>query len=152
MYSNQEVSGLRQDFWTAFGQYMSLHLSVEGEKINWINYKTGIKHVYFKLYATNTVARIAIELTHSETGIRHQFYDQFVQSKKAMEQILGEQWIWLNDATGENGKAISRIYVELPSVNVLNKAHWPAIISFFKPRLLALDDFWCLSKYNFQLF
>lgn len=51
MYTREQISQLRQEFWTTFGQYMSPVLSAEGGKINWLNYKTGIKHLHFKMDA-----------------------------------------------------------------------------------------------------
>ena len=53
MYSKSEASQLKQEFWTSFGQYMSPVLSAEGEKLNWINYKTGEKDIFFKMKANN---------------------------------------------------------------------------------------------------
>jgi hypothetical protein len=49
MFSKQETAQLRKEFWTVFGQYMSPILSAAGEKISWINYKTGVKGVQFKM-------------------------------------------------------------------------------------------------------
>ncbi len=46
MFSKQEASQLRKDFWTAFGLYMRPIPSAEGDKINWINYKTGEKDIF----------------------------------------------------------------------------------------------------------
>ena len=51
MYSKHEASQLRQEFWTPFGRYMQPVLSSEGERVNWINYKTGAKHIYFRMDA-----------------------------------------------------------------------------------------------------
>ncbi len=70
MYTKQQASGLRQAFWTAFGQYMSPILSADGEKISWINYKTGMKDVFFKMNAANKFADIAIELTHADVEVQ----------------------------------------------------------------------------------
>ncbi|MGN6618356.1 MAG: DUF4268 domain-containing protein, partial [Ilyomonas sp.] len=53
MYSKQEASQLRQEFWTVFGQYMLPVLSSEGMKISWTNYKTGEKNIYFRMNADN---------------------------------------------------------------------------------------------------
>jgi len=69
MYSKDEVSQLKQEFWTAFGQYMSPILSAEGIRANWVNYKTGLKHVYFRMNANKRSASIAIELAHPDAGI-----------------------------------------------------------------------------------
>ncbi|MFA6248901.1 MAG: DUF4268 domain-containing protein, partial [Mucilaginibacter sp.] len=49
MYSKDQASQLKQAFWTAFGQYMGPVLSAEGLRTNWINYKTGVKHIYFRM-------------------------------------------------------------------------------------------------------
>ena len=150
MYTKQESSILRQSFWTAFGQYMALNNSAEGAKINWINYKTGLKNVYFKLYAEGKIASVSIELTHADQAERRKYYEQFLQLKKILREFLQEDWNWQPEASNENGKIISRIFTELQPVNILSKDDWPAIISFFKPRLIALDAFWNLARYGFE--
>jgi len=38
----------------------------------------------------------------------------------------------------------------LPAVNILKENDWPAIISFLKPRIIALDKFWILVKDSFD--
>src|SRR5690606_40670888 len=48
MYSKEEAKRLKERFWTNFGQFMSLVPNEEGVKVNWVNYKTGIKHLYFR--------------------------------------------------------------------------------------------------------
>src|SRR5690348_4404485 len=112
MYSKQEASQLRQEFWTAFGQYMSPILSGEGEKINWINYKTGEKDIYFRMNADNKRASIGIELTHKDTGIQALYFEQFEQLKKILENAVEEKWTWHLHTRDEHGKVVSRIYTE----------------------------------------
>ena len=84
MFSKQEASKLRQEFWTAFGLYLSPLLSSEGERINWLNYKTGVRHVSFRMQADNRKASIAIELSHSDAVIREIYFEQFT----AVRQII----------------------------------------------------------------
>lgn len=150
MYSKQEASQLRQEFWTAFGQYLLPLLSSEGEKVNWINYKTGEKGIHFRMEADNKKASIAIELSHKDEDIRHLYFEQFLQLKAILSQALEEEWIWARETTDAYGKPVSRIYKELTGVNIFNKQDWPAIISFLKPRIIALDDFWNTVKYGFE--
>lgn len=151
MYSKQQASQLRQEFWTIFGQYMSPVLSAEGEKINWVNYKTGEKHVHFKMDAANRSATIGIEMSHPDTGIQQLHFEQFRQLEKLLYASLGEKWIWQLHHTTETGKVISRIYTELPGTSIMNKSHWPDLVSFFKPRIIALDDFWSNARYAFEM-
>jgi hypothetical protein len=149
MYSREEASVLRQAFWTVFGQYMAPVLSAEGDKINWISYKTGEKNIHFKMNATNRHATIAIIITHSDKDLQQLFYEQFLQSKEALHAAMQEEWIWTLHTADEHEKVISKIYTELQEVNIFNKKDWPALISFFKPRIVALDEFWSSAKYVF---
>ena len=150
MFSKAEASQLRHEFWTTFGRYLRPQLSADGEKVNWINYKTGIKHVYFRMEAENRLARIGIEITHYDTGIQELFYEQFMELKGMLHSYLGEEWEWQLHHTDIEGKTISRIYKELPKTSIYNREDWPKLISFFKPRIIALDEFWSVGKYSFD--
>ncbi|MCB2407193.1 DUF4268 domain-containing protein [Hymenobacter lucidus] len=150
MYSKTEAAQLRQAFWTTFGQYMAPVPSAEGVPTNWINYKTGLKHVYFRLRADVRHATISIDLTHSDAGVRELFFEQFRELKLMLEESLGETWTWEQHFEDENGQQISRIYRELRPVNMFSRDDWPALISFFKPRLIALDEFWSTAQYAFD--
>jgi hypothetical protein len=150
MYSKQQASQPRQEFWTAFGKYMQPVLSAEGEKINWVNYKTGVKHIFFRMQA-NKGALIAIELSYPNPGDRRAQFNKFLQLKTLFTTTMQEDWIWQQDTQDENGKITSRISRELAGVNIFNKADWPALISFFKPRIIALDAFWSMVKPGFEI-
>ncbi|GAA4376640.1 DUF4268 domain-containing protein [Hymenobacter koreensis] len=150
MYSKIEAAHLRQAFWTTFGQYMQPVPSAEGVPTNWINYKTGLKHVYFRLHADGKQARIAIEITHPDAGLRELFFEQFRELKAMLEETTGEAWTWAPEAEDANGQPIARIYQELVPANLFNRDDWPRLISFFKPRLMALDEFWSTAQYAFE--
>lgn len=123
--------------------------SAEGLKINWVNYKTGIKDVHFRMDTLGDSAAISISIEHSDAGIRELFMEQFTELKVVLHDALGEEWDWQHRALA-NGREISRIVKELPGVSVLNKDQWPELISFFKPRIIALDSFWENAKWSFD--
>jgi hypothetical protein len=150
MYTRQEASRIRQEFWTAFGQYMLPIPSAEGGKVAWLNYKTGEKDVYFRMNADARKASIAIELTHKDPEIQQLYFEQFEALKGMLHSALEEEWTWSLHTTDEYGKTISRIYTELTGVNIFKKEDWPRFISFFKPRIIALDGFWSMVKYGFE--
>jgi hypothetical protein len=150
MYTREQAALLRQAFWTAMGKYMAPQLSAEGTKANWLNYKTGFKHVYFRMQADNRKASVAIELTHPDPEIQEIFFEQFMELKEILHETLGEEWDWVLHTHDENGKVISRIYKEVSPVNVFSQEDWPALISFFKPRMIALDEFWSNARYTFD--
>lgn len=150
MYSKQQASQIREAFWTAFGKYMQPILSAEGEKINWVNYKTGIKNIYFKMQAGKG-GFISIDITHADLQEQKLVFEKFQQLRSLLENAVGEEWNWVSQVEDETGKIISRIYAELEDVNIFNKSDWPALISFFKPRILGLDEFWSNVKPGFEI-
>jgi deoxyribodipyrimidine photolyase-like uncharacterized protein len=149
MYTKQEISKQKQAFWTAFGRYMKPVLSADGEEINWINYKTGNKYVYFKMDADSRQAQIAIVVQHPEEDGRLAYFDRLRRLKEIFEDTIGEQdWIWRRDSMDEQGRAVGVIQKALSGVNLLNNEDWPAIISFLKPRIIGLDVFWSMMRYE----
>jgi len=150
MYTKQEKAKLKQAFWTTYGQYMRPILSADGERANWVNYKTGVAGIYFRMDADDSCATIAIEFSHSDASIREAHYEQLLQMKNMLHEALGEEWLWQPNVTDEYGKPISSVGAELPGVNVYRNDDWPDIISFLKQRIIALDAFWSMAKYGFE--
>ena len=150
MYSKDEASQLKQQFWTAFGQYIAPQLSAEGLRVNWVNYKTGLKHVYFKMQADKRSASIAVELSHPDPGIQELYFEQFKEFRNILHTALDETWDWELHTKDEYGKTVSRIFKQIDGVSIFNKNDWPELISFFKPRIIALDEFWNDVKYGFD--
>lgn len=150
MYSKQEAAQLKQEFWTAFGQYMSPVLSAEGEKVNWVNYKTGEKDIRFRMTVDNRHAEIGIEISHKDHGIQQLYFEQFRELKKFLDAATAEEWQWTLHQSDEWGRTVSRIGTDLEGVSVFKKEDWPRLISFFKQRMVALDAFWSNVKYSFE--
>jgi hypothetical protein len=149
MYSKEQAAKQRQKFWTAFGQYMKPVPGAGGDAVNWINYKTGIRHIVFRMDANKQQASIAIELRHAREEERQRYFEQFLALKSLLENTTGYKWNWQADAKDEHGQTISRISQVIENVNVLNEGDWPLIISFLKPRIMSLDAFWELVKDGF---
>ena len=120
-----------------------------GLPVNWINYKTGIRNIHFKMDAGNTIAFIAIEISHPQEEQRSHYYDQFLSLKNLLTSTTTFNWQW-NEIIETDHKTISSIPLQLNDVNILNQADWPAIISFLKPRIMALDAFWAMVKDGFE--
>lgn len=149
MYSKDQASQLRQQFWTTFGQYMGPVPSAEGLRVNWVNYKTSVKYIAFRMQADNKTASISIELSHPDTELQELFFEQFTTYNTLLHGMLGEEWDWLLHTHDDNGKVISVITKTLPNVTVYQQDNWPDLISFFKPRIVGLDEFWSDAKYAF---
>ena len=150
MYSKEEASKLKEQFWIAFGRYMKPVPSAEGLFINWVNYKTGVKHIHFRMEAEQKYASIAIEVAHPDAGVRELLFEQFEAFKLILEGALNESWEWQPEAVNTHGKEVARIVCVLPKVSVFNQLAWPEIIAFLKPRIIALDEFWVDVKPIFE--
>jgi hypothetical protein len=151
MYTRQQASQLRQSFWTSFGQYMTLHSSSEGKKISWLNYKTDVKSIRFKMDVEPGSATISIEISDPDPQVQKLYFERFLSVKNIMSSFLNEEWVWSFHIQDENNRTISRISRQIKGVDVFNKSDWPAIISFLKPRMIALDGFWNSVKDAFTI-
>ncbi len=150
MFKREEASRIRQEFWTTFGKYMSPIPSSEGQEVNWMNYHTGIKDVYFRMDANQKSALIAITMEHRDPGIQELYFGQFLEFKSLLHATLGEEWEWDLHITTADSKMISRISKEMTGISIFNKEQWGDLISFLKPRIIALDGFWENAKYSFE--
>ena len=150
MYSRKQSSQIRQEFWTTYGRYMRPVYSASGQKVNWINYKTGVKHLRFITQTENKTAIIRIELSHPDKEIQLLFLEQFEQMKTFFHETIGEKWEWDKEAYDSLGRPIVLIYKVIDGINVLNKDDWPRLIDFFKPRMIALDEFWSMAFDTFD--
>ena len=121
-----------------------------GEAVNWLNYKTGVRNIFFRMDADQQSAHVGIELQHAMEAKRIHYYNHFVALKNLLEQTTGNKWQWQAAVLDENGQPISRISQSLNSVNILEESDWPAIIAFFKQRIIALDAFWETVKDGFE--
>lgn len=150
MYTREEVSRIRQAFWTAFGRYMQPVHAAGDLPVSWLNYKTGVNGISFKMDADRDHAVIMILLSHSNTETRQAHYGQFMQLKQLLHDSLEEDdWEWQADKDW-NGKTVSMISKTLQGVNVLDQSRWGDIITFLKPRIIALDAFWNMTRPAFE--
>lgn len=151
MYTQQEASAIRQKFWIKFGKYMAPIPSSNDEKVQWINYRTGIKGINFKMDADADQAYIGIEISHSRQEERDLYFSHFKTFKKGLEDMLEETWIWEDDHVKPEGTHVARIYTAVTDVNIFKESDWPEIISFLKVRMIALDKFWNEYREIFEM-
>lgn len=150
MYTQAEKSAIRKKFWIAFGLYMKPVPNTQGRRINWPNYKTGVKDIYFRMKAERGFASVGIELGHPDPDLQELYFDHLAQLRKILENSTQEAWDWKLHAVNSTGQIISRIEKVLPNVSVMEEKDWPEIISFLKPRIISLDEFWDLVKPGFE--
>ena len=151
MYSKAEASFITQKFWTSFGMYLSPVPSATLEKVNWVNYKTGIKGISFKMDAGKDSAVVTVEISLKDTVLQHQYFEIFNNFASELKKIGINKWVFQKDYFQENKGSVSIIVAELKNVNVFKEGDWPTMISFLKQYMLGLDKFWESYKPAFEL-
>lgn len=146
MFNEHQTSGMRNRFWIVLGQYLAPIPSVSGQKVNWINYKTGIKEIRLKMDALKQEAFVAIEIKGSDEQ-RSVLYAMFESFKSAFP----EQYVWEEEVQDERGGLLSRISVEMQGYSIYKEEHWPHLISFFKSQVIFFDRFWAENKEIFEM-
>lgn len=150
MYSREEASQIRKTFWTTFGKYIRPIPSADGMKVNWVNYKTGYRGMYFRMDADKKRAIVAVTFEQKDPVLRELFYEQMLELQSYFHNTVEEEWIWEANATDSKGKTYSQVYTKLENVSVFKESDWPELITFFKNRMIALDDFWSMAKHHFE--
>lgn len=96
-------------------------------------------------------AYIGIEISHPDIDIHQRLFNQLKLMLDMLENETGEEWEWSEAETIDTGKTISRVYQQIDGVNIFRQEQWPDIISFLKPRIIALDIFWTDAKEIFEM-
>ncbi len=146
MYTKQEATLLRQQFWTTLGQYLKPIPSAGGQKVNWINYKTGVRYIHFAMTAEENQAVLSIVLSHPEMTTRNTGRNMLLSLKPVFEKMVPGTWYW-EEAVRQD----LRMSVILEHVSVYRQQDWPALIAFFKQGIVGLDAFWELHKEFFEM-
>jgi len=132
MYSKKEALFIKKEFWVAFA-------SVYPRK--WLLYDTKIKDVTFKFYVDNKKALVLLDIEPKDEELRKIYFEK-IESLKAilLEEYLPEA-IFERNFYLENGKVISRIWIEKSGVSLNNKNTWGEIFKFFNETMDAFERF-----------
>lgn len=133
MYSKEENQKLKREFWVTFS---------EKYPRKWVLYDTKIKDFSFKFYVENTKAQVQIDIEHRNEIKRIQYFEKLESLKNILEEEFISDLVFEKNFSLENGKTISRIWVEKLNVSVSNKKYWNEIFAFFNEKMSALELFY----------
>lgn len=133
MYSKEESQRLKREFWIAFA---------EKYPRKWILYDTKIKDFSFKFYVDNKKAQVIIDIENRNIDKRKAYFEKLESLKKILKEEFIQDLVFEKNFILENGKTISRIWVEKLGVSVNNKNYWDEIFDFFNEKMLALEMFY----------
>ncbi|WP_119789795.1 DUF4268 domain-containing protein [Flavobacterium anhuiense] len=133
MYSKEESQRIKREFWVAFA---------EKYPRKWVLYDTKIKDFSFKFYVDNKKAQVLIDIEHRSDEKRIAYFEKLEALKNILEEEFIKDLVFEKNYTLENGKTISRIWVEKTGVGFSNKNTWDAIFDFFNENMHALEMFY----------
>jgi|TARA_B100000795_G_scaffold267077_1_gene251288 hypothetical protein len=145
MWSKEEARKKRIRFFTNFGVYMKKHAEFTEQKIRWVNYRTGVSAIRFKIEADNKTTRVVVDIVNSDIGLMELFYEQFTEFKTMLEANMDEL-IWEKNYYNATGQRSMRIYTETSLYSMNNEEHWGDLFRFYEKNMLALHEFWDNSK------
>lgn len=132
MYSKKEALFIKKEFWVAFA-------SVYPRK--WLLYDTKIKDVTFKFYVDNKKAQVMLDIEPKDEELRKIYFEKIESLKTILQEDYLSETIFERNFYLENGKVISRIWVELLGVSLNNKNTWGEIFKFFSNTMTQFELF-----------
>lgn len=133
MFSREESKKLREEFWIAFGKSYPK---------KWILYNTKIKGLTFKFHFDVKKAMVIMDVETDDLEKRITLWEK-VQSLKSIiesddylpEARFDDSYIL------ENGKEVSRVFIEKSAVSIHNKNTWQETMVFLSETMLKFEEF-----------
>jgi hypothetical protein len=132
MYSKEESQRIKKEFWIAFA---------EAYPRKWILYNTKIKDVSFKFYVDNKKAQVLLDIENKEEEKRKIYFEKIESLKTILLEDHLPDAIFERNFYLENGKIVSRIWIEKLDISINNTKTWPIIFDFFNEKMGAFEYF-----------
>jgi hypothetical protein len=132
MFSKEEAQRIKREFWVSFA---------EENPRKWLLYNTKIKDVAFKFYVDNKKAQVSLEIEPKDDKNRIIYYEKIESLKTILLEEYLPNAIFERDLYLENGKVISKIWVEKNQVSSNNRNTWPDIFDFFSDNMERFERF-----------
>ena len=133
MYSKEEAQRLKREFWIDFAAKYPR---------KWMLYDTKIKDFSFKFYVDNKKAQVLIDIENRSDDKRIAYFEKLESLKNILEEEFVKDLVFEKNFVLENGKSISRIWIEKLEVSVSNRKYWDSIFYFFNEKMNALENFY----------
>lgn len=132
MFSKAESRKIRQEFWISFGKSFPR---------KWILYNTKIKDFAFKFHFDTKKAMVVLDIEDQSLEKRIEYWEKMMSLKQILiseylPDVLFEEIYFL-----ENGKEISRIYLQKDNVCIHNKNTWQETMVFLNETMQQFEAF-----------
>jgi hypothetical protein len=132
MFSKEESQKIKKEFWITFA---------EKHPRKWMLYNTKIKDFSFKFYVDNKKAMVALDIESKVEEHRKIYFEKMESLKTILTEEYLSNVIFEKNYQLENGKIISKIWVEIDNISINNKSTWPTIFTFFVEKMESFEHF-----------
>ena len=142
MFSKEGAKQLREEFWDQFltlSKHRRMRKRLPGD---WILTQTGVKALNLKFHVDREVVQVGIDLETRNMDKRIELYEKLESLRKILEETMDEPMTWELDYLRENGKSVSRIYLQLEGVDIYESSTWPAAHEFMYRKMMKLEEFY----------
>lgn len=142
MYSKEEAKALREEFWEQFKTLSTKKRLRKRLPGPWLLNNTGIKALNLRFHVDRKVAQVGIDLETRNVDKRLELYEKLESVKRILEEAMQEPMIWEIEYLRENGKSVSRIYLQLDDVDIYNPITWSKVHQFMFEKMMKLEAFY----------
>jgi len=142
MFTKEQAKALREEFWDTFNQMSAGRRNRKNLPGSWILAQTGIKALNLKFHVDREVAQVGIDVETRNMDKRIELYEKLETLKKILEGTMGSPMNWDLDYIRENGKSVSRIYLQLEAVDIYNRDTWAMAHQFMYENMMKLESFY----------
>ncbi len=132
MFSKEESKKLRQQFWTSFGIVY---------RTKWILYDTKQKEIQLKFTFNRKFAQVSLDVIDPDELVRAYYFEKLLSLKQILRNEYLPEAVFEESYELPEGKAISRVYVQLDGVNIHNRQQWPEVMKFLNEHMFQLEAF-----------
>lgn len=132
MYSKEEAKELKKEFWITFSQEYPR---------KWLLHNTKIKDFSFKFYLDNKRIEVLLAIENKDLELRKIYFQKIESLKAILEEEFLSDVLFDEHFVLDNGKEISKIWVEKNLVSFHNKNNWDEIYSFYYEKMDAFEHF-----------
>lgn len=132
MFSKEEAQKIKREFWITFA---------EKYPRKWLLYNTKIKDFSFKFYVDNKKAMVSLDIESKDEEHRKIYFEKMESLKTILTEEYLSDVIFEKNYQLENGKIISRIWVEIDNISINNKSSWTTIFEFFSKKMDLFEQF-----------
>lgn len=142
MFSKEEAKKLREEFWDQFKRMSSGKRAQKKFPGNWMLDQTGIKALNLRFHVDREVAQVGIDLETRNMDKRIELFEKLESLKTLLEKAMGSPLNWELEYIRENGKSVSRIYLQMEGVDIYKRNSWSEAHKFMYTNMMKLEAFY----------